>query len=354
LVAGVVAAGSVIATADPSGASPTVTPRSAAQLLVAVRNNAATAFSGQVSETANLGLPTLPGPQSSASLSWQSFLTGTHAAKVWADGADRQRVALVGELSEADVVHNGNDVWTYTSDTNTVTHSTLGRASARPTAADADSLSPAAAAARVLKAVDPSTSVTVDSARVVAHRPAYILVLRPRDHRSTVQKVTIAVDAKKFVPLRVQVFGAGPSPAFSTGFTSISYTTPAASTFRFTTPAGAKTSTDPLGLNSETRRSNHRAGHARPSGSAGATPTTKPAGAPKVLGSGWTAVVELPRSMDAQLGGRTLSELTKPVGNSGARLLHTSLINAVVLADGRTFVGAVDATLLEHLATTSH
>ncbi|WP_375502089.1 outer membrane lipoprotein carrier protein LolA [uncultured Jatrophihabitans sp.] len=346
VVAGVVAGAVALSGTNASGATPNLPARSPAQLLTAVQTSTATSFSGQVSETAALGIPTLPGGHSRASLSWQTFLSGTHTARVWADGADKQRVALIGELSEADVVHRGIDLWTYTSDTNTVTHSTIpanGRADATPSAADA---TPAAVAARVLEAVSPTTAVTVDTAQRVAGRNAYTLVLAPRDTRSTVQKVTIAIDAKKFIPLRVQVFGSGSTPAFSTGFTSISFSRPAASTFAFTAPKGATTSTDPLGLHSTDQRHD-----ARPSAGASPRPGTTEA-KPIVLGSGWTSVLELPKGTAAALGGSKLHDLTSAVGTSGDRLLHTALVNALILPDGRAFVGGVTPALLERMAAT--
>ena len=75
----------------------------------------ATAFSGGVAETADLGLPEparrpLDGVAVVADVPHRFAL-----GQVWADGAAKQRVALLGELSEADVVHNGTDLWTYTS-----------------------------------------------------------------------------------------------------------------------------------------------------------------------------------------------------------------------------------------------
>jgi outer membrane lipoprotein-sorting protein len=346
-VAGVIAGAVALSGTSASGATPHLPAKSAAQLLTAVQTGTATSFSGRVSETANLGLPTLPGGHSPASLSWQTFLSGTHTARVWADGPDKQRIALVGELSEADVVHRGTNLWTYTSDTNTVTHSTVparGGADATPSAAD---VTPSAVAARVLKTVSPTTSVTVDTARRVAGRNAYTLVLAPRDARSTVRKVTISIDAKKFVPLRVQVFGKGSAPAFSTGFTSISYGRPAASTFAFVAPKGATTSTDPLGV-----RSTHGRHHDRPSSSASSTPRTTTS-KPAVIGTGWTSVVELPSTAGASLGGSTVRDLTSAVGTSGNRLLHTALVNAVILPDGRAFVGAVSPALLERIAATT-
>lgn len=346
VVAGVVAGAVALSGTNASGATPNLPTRSAAQLLAAVQTSTATSFSGTVSETAALGIPTLPGGHSPASLSWQTFLSGTHTARVWADGADKQRIALIGELSEADVVHRGTDLWTYTSDTNTVTHSTIPahrRADATPSAADA---TPAAVAAKVLKAVSPTTSVSVRTAQRVAGRDAYTLVLAPRDTRSTVRKVTIAIDAKKFVPLRVQVFGSWSAPAFSTGFTSISFSRPAASTFAFTAPKGSTTSTDPLGLRSTGRHHDART-------STGPSTRSEASGAkPTVLGSGWTSVLELPNGTAAALGGSTLHDLTSSVGTSGDRLLHTALVNALILPDGRAFVGAVSPALLERIAAT--
>lgn len=348
LVAGGVVAGVALSTATSSGASPTLPSRSPAQLLVAVQRSAGTALAGQVTERADLGLPSLPADQSSASLSWQSFLTGSHSARVWVDGATKQRVALLGELSEADVVHNGRDVWTYTSDSNAVSHTVLPAASGTRQVPNALDYTPAQAADRLLKAISPSTAVSVDASRTVAGRAAYTLVLRPRDTRSTVREVTIAIDATTFVPLQVQVYGTGSTPAFQTGFTRISYARPSSSIFTFRPPAGATVSRDPFGAGPGQER--HRAVRAP----VGMAPPMHPSAAPKVIGSGWTSVLELNAAgrsiaIPGGLGGK----LTSTIGASGDRLLHTALINAVFTPDGRVFVGAVRPTLLEHIAATT-
>jgi outer membrane lipoprotein-sorting protein len=345
-VVGGVAAVAALTSTSASGAIPNLPARTPAQLLVAAQGSASTALSGRISETANLGIPSLPGQGSSASLSWQTFVAGTHSARVWMDGQDKQRVALLGQLSEADVVHNGQDVWTYTSDTNSVTHAVLPTGKGKDTGAstDATDLTPTAIADRVLKAVTPSTRVSVDSSQTVAGRSAYTLVLRPRDANSTVRAVKIAIDAEKYVPLQVQIFGSGSTPAFQVGFTSISFTRPSASTFQFHTPAGATTSTDPLG--GQTRH-----GDRHGSGAGSSTPAAHPSASPKVIGSGWTSVVELPSGLS---GGSTLDQLTSHVGTSGERLLHTALINAVLMPDGRAFVGAVSPSVLEQVAATAH
>jgi hypothetical protein len=110
VVAGMVTAGAVVATSSSSATSPQLPSRSVAQLLTAVQGHPATSFSGEIHESAALGLPSLPGDQSGASLSLQSLITGSHDVRVWSDGPTKHRLALIGQLSEADVIHNGADV----------------------------------------------------------------------------------------------------------------------------------------------------------------------------------------------------------------------------------------------------
>lgn len=373
-VAAAVAAGITLTTAASSSAAPSLPKRSAAQLLVDAQTRGATALSGVVHESAALGLPSLPGSdRSAASLSWQTFLSGSHNAKVWIDGPDRQRAALLGELSEAEVVHNGTNVWTYTSDSNTATHTVLAEGGHAYPAAHGQEAhgramraeeTPATVAAALLKAVKPSTVVSVDTATKVAGRSAYTLVLRPRDTRSTVHKVTIALDAAKHVPLQVQVFGKSSTPAFSIGFSQVSFARPAASTFRFTVPKGATVSTNPVASDGHQRW--HGDHHALKPGKprtvtswgkkASSTRPHMPFGlqraGTKVIGSGWTSVVEVPAGSSLNgLGGGLLQEATTALPNGG-RLLHTALINAVLLPDGRIFAGAVTPAALEHIAAT--
>ena len=96
------------------------------------------------------------------------------------------------------------------------------------------------------------------------------------------------------MPLRVQVFGAGSSPALQIGFTKISFTRPAAVDLRLPhagrrdgvdQPAGAPTTARP---SAPPRRQGH--GHAE----AGARQPPLHSGTPTVIGTGWTSVLELP------------------------------------------------------------
>ena len=76
---------------------------------------------------------------------------------------------------------------------------------------------------------------------MVANEPAYQLVLTPKDHRSLIGRVVIAVDAKYGMPLRVQVFAKGATSARVPGrlHPAVSSPRPAAANLTFTPPPGA-------------------------------------------------------------------------------------------------------------------
>lgn len=349
VTAGAVVAGALVIAPASSAANPKLAPRTAQQLLVAVGSSSTTSMSGTVVENAKLGLPTLPGGPEGASLSWQTLLAGAHTAHVWIAGPDKQRLALKGSLSEADVVRNGKDLWTYTSQTSQVSHTVLtpkdGRAQAQARA-DEVPLTPTAAARQVLKSITPSTVVKVDSTRWVAGRKAYTLVLFPRDSRSTVSKVTIAIDSVHSVPLQVQVFGvgAGKKAAFKTGFTAVSFATPKASNFAFKVPRGAKLVPDPL------QPSGGRPAQARARFDGRSGPLSAGPRQPVTIGKGWTTILELPTGIPAGTDRSLLDNFTVPVRNTGNRLLHTALVNVLFCKNGRVFAGAVSPALLEKTA----
>jgi len=335
-----------VLTGPSSASTPNLPKTSAKALIVAVQRSTTTAFSGTVEETTNLGLPSLPGDARSASLSWTTFLSGTHSVRVWADGPDRQRLALVGELSEAEVVHNGRDLWTYTSHSNTASHTVLPAKSRDSAPAGTADPTPSAIADRLLAAITPSTEVRVAKTTTVAGRAAYVLSLAPRDGRSTVRKATIAIDAHRFVPLRVQIFGSGSAPALSVGFSDVSFNRPAADVFAFRVPKGAVIEKNPLTDARHEGYHHHFAGRSRTPDTAGPPSHAKPA----VIGSGWTSVLEV-HDLPG-LGGGILQDATTSVGG-GVRLLHTALLNVVFLPDGRAFIGAVRPAALEHIAATT-
>ncbi len=353
-VAAVIAAGGV-AVRTSAQADSGLPDKTAAELLVAVQNAGSAPFAGTVTKTARLGIPALPGNDTSL----QSLVSGTHTARVWYAGPDRTRVALVGDLAETDVIHNGRDVWIWSSDTDTAQHATLpahqaGDAGAHDRTAptpEATALTPAEAATQALAAIDPTTAVTVSGTSRVAERPVYELVLRPKDPSSLIGQVRLAIDSATSTPLRVQVYATGGTkPAFETSFTSIEFATPSADLFAFTPPPGAKVKQ----LGGSTPEQDTKAEKATPD-KAGATSGTT------VVGKGWTSVLVLhgsPADAAATKGSgvsgtlATMLRATTPVSGTfgSGRLLRTKLVSVLLLDDGRTLIGAVTPAALEAAA----
>ncbi|MGW0227560.1 LolA family protein [Actinopolymorpha singaporensis] len=347
--------------ADAAGALPS---RTAAQLLVDLQKADPVPFSGTVSQQSDLGLPELPaldGGGGSSDLS--SLVSGSHTLRVWYDGPQRLRLALLGTLGESDVVRNGSDLWLWSSQDRAATHRTL-PAKPKHAAPDPSKLpadlpkTPQEAADQALKALDPTTKVTTDGTAKVAGRSAYLLILTPRDASSLVGQVRLAVDGTRHIPLQVQVFAKGSSePAFQVGFTSISFTRPSADQFRFTPPPGTKVTEGEKGSG---RR------HAPKSVPA------KPAEQPRVVGKGWTSVVvaTMPAEQAAAPGkgkqgdqpgdrsggqfgqlGQVLNALPKVSGSWGSgRVLKGSLFSVLVTDDGRVLAGAVSPDRLYAVA----
>jgi len=346
VAAGVVAtAVAVPRLADASDAVEDLPPRTAAELLVAVSQARVDGLSGTVVSTSRLGLPELPTAGGGSAVSLPGLLSGSTTARVWKAGEDRSRIAVDGPFSEYDVVRDGDEVWTYDSAGGEVTHLRL-PASPEKSGADRDTrtrpegaATPQDAAAALLALVDGSTEVTVGRAATVADRPAYELVLRPRDAGTLVDTVRIAVDGATDVPLRVQVLGAGRAePALEVGFTSVRFAEPDASVFAFVAPPGATVTERSL----EDLKA--QPGKAEPGAVRPARPTTLP----EVLGQGWTTVVELEGVEVPEDAAGLLDQVATPV--AGGRVVSSTLLSVLLLDDGRVLAGAVPADRLVELA----
>jgi outer membrane lipoprotein-sorting protein len=358
VVAGGVIAGLQIPTAQASPALPARTP---AQLLAQVSTDAKVPpLTGTVVETTSLGLPQLPQTHNPTSLS--SLLTGSHTVKVYYQDAQHFRLAVPQSLSETDVIRNGNTLWLWESTRNTVTEVSWPKNALRHAAEQPPGISvltPQQAADQVLKSVGQTTKVSVQANVLVAGEPAYQLVLAPKDSRSLIDRVTIAIDGKYGVPLRVQVFAKGAtSPAFQVGYTQLSFVAPAAANLTFTPPPGATVD-----------KKNLAAGHAAPSSGARAVPSGFGS-----YGSDWLTVVSLPQqdllaglgtgsassappasspAGPGVLGGDSQEVLSalfgaaKPVHGSwgSGTLLRTSLVS-VLMTGGKVYLGAVQPSVL--------
>jgi|HubBroStandDraft_1064217.scaffolds.fasta_scaffold21837_3 outer membrane lipoprotein-sorting protein len=348
VVTGAVLAGSLISVAQASPGLPSRTP---AQLLAQVGSSVTPPLTGTVVETTSLGLPSLPGNSDPTSIA--SLLTGSHTLRVWYSGPRHFRLAVPEPLSETDLIADGNTVWQWDSTANAVTEYSL-PAQAPVTAPTTAPLTPQQAAQQVLAAVGKTTTVSVDSNVTVAGQPAYQLVLAPKDSRSLVGQVQIAIDGHNGVPLRVQVYARdASSPAFQVGYTAIQFVTPAPADLSFTPPAGATVTRVNL---SDESGSNHTPGDV----------TT--------IGSGWLTVLDLPSasltapSGSAPSGGAPNGSAAPGYGGSGdstavlnallrsatpvsgawgsGRLLQTSLVSVLITSNGQTFAGAVQPSVL--------
>lgn len=361
-VAVVIVAGATVPHAFASTPNPALPTVSAADLIAGVRTTPVDALSGTLALNSALGLPSLPDRLTGATSGAAALLTGSHTLKLWVDGPDQQRLALLGGLAETDVIHNGTDLWTYDSSSNTATHRVLSAPTATsdsPGSTGTD-LTPQAAAARLLSNLDPTTAVAVDGTERVAGRSAYRLILTPRTTDTLVRSVAIDVDATSHIPLRVQIFGAGSAPAWSLGFSDVTFATPSASEFRFTPPKDATVTESPM--QAQGNPSDSVSGGGSPgTASGGAESGTSDSGSkPQTTGTGWATVVEFPAS-DLNVGtaaGNGGSGHNSMLGwlNSAAtpvpegRLITTDLFSLLVTPDGRAFVGAVPPAIVRAAA----
>lgn len=385
VIGGGAAAGTLVASADPA-----LPARSAAQLLVDVQNAHVDGLSGTIVETADLGLPALPGlggGPGGADLT--KLITGSNTARVWYAGHDKVRLAVLGTLGETDVVRNGTDVWLWRSSDNTATHYKAPAGAAAdhaPTALPSGiPVTPQEAADRALAAIDPTTKVTTTGSAKVAGRDAYELILEPRDTASLIGQVRLAIDAKQHIPLRVDVYAKGANnPAVRVAFQQISFAVPDAQQFVFNPPPGAKVTTPKAPAAAVPGKPELRSGRApvikgklvtppviegksvTPSviKSKPVTPPASDRNGPTIVGKGWTSVLvtKVPTDLASGSGsGGTgpqavagiLNSLPRVSGSWGSgRLLTSSLFSALLTDDGRLLAGAVAPDRLYAIAAT--
>jgi outer membrane lipoprotein-sorting protein len=236
-------------------AAPALPARSAAQLLAGVLRAASAQphpMTATVSETANLGLPSLPAgvPGAPSGLvSGLNLLSGTNTVKIWYADQDHVRLAVPVSMGETDLRINGNQVWLWQSKSQTATHLLLPGKSGAARSRRAGQLpktmpTPSQVARELLGAVGPTTAVSVQQNVMVAGQAAYQLRIAPRTGRSLIGQIRIAIDARNYLPLQLQVFARGAaSAAFQIGYTALSFGRPAASNFAFTPPPRAKVKT---------------------------------------------------------------------------------------------------------------
>lgn len=366
-----------------SAGSSDLPERSAEELVAAALEAEPAALSGTVVHTARLGLPDMMFTEATGA-DPISLLGGSSTLRVWTDGEERSRLALLGTMSEWSVVTDGPEAWTYSSSAEEVVHYSVSdadrarleamgeEARAGALARRAELATPQEAAAEVLDRVEEHSTVAVDSQTTVAGRDAYQLIVTPTTDGTLVDRVVLALDGETLTPLRVQTWSvqdAG-APAVEVSFTDVDFGTPSDSVLAFSAPAGAVQRDVVVPLPSDADIA------------AGEKPEVE---RPAVTGTGWETVVEL-SGMDLAMmmagdpaaltgsperfagsaeaqelmgefvpdheGGLDMlalyEELTVAVPEG--RLLSSALLSVLLTDDGRILVGAVPAETLRAMA----
>lgn len=336
----VIAAGSIGASVA-AQADPGLPPRTAEQLVTDVLTAHVDGFSGTVQSTASLGLPDLSvlGGKSDQTDFVTSLLTGSHSYRVWAAGDDKARVSIPDGADETDLITNGRTHWVWSSADQTATRYTEPEQKASRTPSKQQTSkqqTPQQLAQGLLKQVGTYSTVSTSSASTVAGHSAYELVVTPKQAGTKIAKIEIAVDGTTHVPLRLQVFAKGAAKAsLELGFTSVSFAVPAASTFTFTPPPGAKVV-------------EHTAGH-QTARDHSAKPDHKAGPGVEHHGTGWVqvAVADMGSSTPTGSAAQVLNSLPVVHGSWGTgHLLDGTLFSAVITSDGRLAAGAVTPDLL--------
>ncbi|CAM5326155.1 LolA family protein [Streptomyces narbonensis] len=288
------------------------------------------------------------------------LVSGTHTLRVAADGPDRQKLTLLDGSDEYSLIHNGADVWAYDSKSEEVFHEKAPEGADAGTEKPSKELptTPKELADEVLKAAGDTTSITVDGTAKVAGRDAYQLLIKPKQSGSTVESIKIAVDAGTGTPLKFTFASVeGGKPVVDAGFTKVDFGRPAASTFDFKVPEGAKVTEGAAekGAREEKLPEDFEKGFGDLPGLGGLGKD----GELNVIGEGWTTIAKLdsgapaPKTDEApkEIQGLLDSFGDKVTGEFGSgTVFKTKLVNALLTDDGKVYVGAVTQDALVNAA----
>ncbi|HZK05109.1 MAG TPA: hypothetical protein VFC82_04585 [Actinomycetaceae bacterium] len=356
---GAPAAYSAVAAADPA-----LPGKTAEELLTDLAEAEPVAFSGEVTQTVDLGLPDLsalsgftgPGGRhgGAAPFDPMTLASGTNDWRVWTNAADAAKLALVVDGGEYSLTYNDGDVWFWDSAAGEAAHGTAPEHAG--TASEAPSVTPQQFAEDFLAHVEPSTTVTTSGTSTVAGRSAYDLVLMPDDAATKIGEVRLAVDSETSLPLAFEVTNTSGLTAIDVAFTSIDFSAPDAAVFEFAPPAGAAVTEMPS-HDEKPDRDGMRHG----------TTGEPDFDEPVKIGEGWSTVLVMPaqdlsqqgfgmgdmarprdegaeRSEDDATAGleAILMQLPTVSGDWGSgKLFDGTLFSAILADDGRIAVGPV-------------
>jgi outer membrane lipoprotein-sorting protein len=340
----VIAVAAAIAIPLSTNAAQDLPEKTPQELLTFVAESDVSAFSGEFTQTSDLGLPDLSALGGSGGGATgddivgaiMELATGSHDARVYVDADNGARLQVLDRLGERDVIATEDDgLWVYDSGEKTALHLTAtGDVPDSPDSPPADVPTPSSVAEDLLASLDDTTTVAVGSTATVAGRSAYELILTPRDDSSLVGSVSVSIDGETGLPLGLAVTADGSSaPAISVAYTSIDFGTPDADLFSFTPPSGVE-------ITEKTVSADDHSDPAAPESG------TEPLPGATTSGSGWTTIVELPAGDASAFEG--LEAVTTAV--DGGRVLSSSLVNVLITDDGHLLAGAVSVEALEAAA----
>ncbi|MFF9146898.1 outer membrane lipoprotein carrier protein LolA [Streptomyces sp. NPDC014861] len=371
-VAGIAAATIGLVPALAASGDPDLPEITAQQLIEKIAASDTQTLSGTLKVSTDLGLPAFDGllgglaggaaqgggeGEGSADPAAQltKLVSGTHTLKIAADGPERQKLTLLDGKEQYSLVHNGDEVWAYDSRSNEVFHEKGVDADPGedgPAPGKELPASPKDLADEVLKAAGDTTSITVGGTANVAGRDAYRLVIEPKQQGSTVDAITIAVDAATGTPLKFTLDStSGGKPVLDAGFTKVDFGRPAASEFDFTVPKGAKVTEgdDVEASHKDVEKDLEKEfGGLGDLGLGGAGGFGE--GDVNVIGEGWTSIARLdsgapaPKTDEApkEVQGFLDSLGEKVSGKFGSgTVFKTKIVNALMTDDGKVYVGAV-------------
>jgi len=307
------------------------------------------------------------------------IISGTHEARIYVDGPDKLRVQVLDPMSERSMIVNGDTVWFYDDDKLAAQFMTMDLAELEAKAeeyeaensADIEQMiadlpfdinNPAEVADYLLAEASEYSEITVGVDQNVAGQAAYELIATPLATETTVDYVSVAIDAETGMALNVKVMAKGQTePAMEIGFTSIDYSTPAASVFEFN-PSSDVTVTEmempaEFTIDGETYTKEELEAELE---------ANKPTEAeyeelkaeyeasenmPVVFENGWASVVEMKLTEDMPVDmfeSELFSGITEQV--EGGFVITSSLVNVLITDDGRVLAGAVTTDYLLEIA----
>jgi outer membrane lipoprotein-sorting protein len=306
VLAAAIGGGAAGATARANRAA-SLPPVAADQLVASAMKAVAStpSLSGAVTSHVDLGLPSLSGLVA-ADANPTDIVAGDHTVRLW-HSADGFRIDDLLPMAQRSLYVSRTEAWAWDSQTFTAYHITGLRHTGTMPASPVPSPDPLEMARRALAAIDPTTQVSVETARYVAGRAAYVLRLTPRTTHTLVGAIEISIDAATRVPLRVAVFARGATkPAVSEGFTTVRFGPVDAGVYRFAPPSGATVKTV------EVPRTAENGAHAS------ATVRSRPDRSGDIVtsGAGWTEMIAF--RLPARTGpNRTMEQLARLLPYSG-------------------------------------